>query len=80
MTEAEKELNTLKASFKDKPPMTNLVNECKTLDQAKCVLAMIDSISEKMSKATVSITAGRGRVFIIHLNKFFFFLQLIFQF
>lgn len=48
--------------------MVNLVNECKTLDQAKCVLAMIDSISEKMSKATVSITAGRGRVIL----SFFF--------
>jgi N-acetyltransferase 10 len=62
LNEAEKELNTLKASFKDKPPVGNLIGECKTLDQAKCVLSMIDSISEKMSKATVSITAGRGRV------------------
>ena len=55
-------MNSLRNSFKDKPPMGNLLAECKTLDQGKCVLAMIDSISEKMSKETVSITAGRGRV------------------
>jgi len=68
----------LKASFKDKPVMANLVNECKTLDQAKCVLAMIDSISEKMSKATVSITSGRGRVIIVFKIKIFlnFFLKI----
>jgi len=58
--------------------MANLVNECKTLDQAKCVLAMIDSISEKMSKATVSITSGRGRVIIVFKIKIFlnFFLKI----
>jgi N-acetyltransferase 10 len=61
ITEREKELNILKTSLKDKIPIGNLVNLCKTLDQAKCVMAMVDSISERYSKTTVSITAGRGR-------------------
>ena len=69
----------MKLSFKDRAPMGNLLSECKTLDQAKCVLAMIDSISEKMSKTTVSITAGRGRVIKIY-NFYLILLISILQF
>jgi N-acetyltransferase 10 len=61
-SEREKELALLQQSLKGKVPIGDLVTMCKTLDQAKCVMAMVDSISEKTSKATVSITAGRGRV------------------
>jgi N-acetyltransferase 10 len=64
-SEREKELALLQHSLKDKAPINELVGLCKTLDQAKCVMAMVDSISEKTSKATVSITAGRGRVISI---------------
>ena len=42
-------------------PIGPLVSACKTVDQAKCVMAMVESISEKNSKNTVSITASRGR-------------------
>ena len=62
LSEREKDLNILKNSMKDKIPVGNLINLCKTLDQAKCVMEMVDSISEKTSKATVSINSGRGRV------------------
>lgn len=61
-TESEKELNELKLSLKDKAPIGNLIALCKTVDQAKCVMAMVESISEKITKTTVSITAARGRV------------------
>jgi N-acetyltransferase 10 len=57
----ESELKSLKDSLKNKGPIGSLVEQCKTLDQAKCVMAMVDSISEKSMRATVSITAGRGR-------------------
>jgi N-acetyltransferase 10 len=67
-SEREKELALLQQSLKDKVPIGELVGQCKTLDQAKCVMTMVDSISEKTSKATVSITAGRGRVSYIYLK------------
>jgi N-acetyltransferase 10 len=60
-SEREKDLTLLQQSLKDKVPIGDLVSLCKTLDQARCVMAMVDSISEKTSKETVSITAGRGR-------------------
>lgn len=43
-------------------PIGPLIANCKTVDQAKSVMAMVDSISEKNAKNLVSITAGRGRV------------------
>ncbi len=63
LTQRERDLMTLQQSLKDKIPIGNLVTLCKTIDQAKCVMSMVDSISEKTSKATVSINAGRGRVY-----------------
>jgi N-acetyltransferase 10 len=38
-----------------------LVNLCKTLDQAKSVMSLVDCIAEKSFRYTVSLTAGRGR-------------------
>jgi len=38
-----------------------LVGQCKTLDQAKAVMALLDTISEKNLKSTINLTAGRGR-------------------
>lgn len=61
LTERESELKALQTSLKNKGPIGHLVQMCKTIDQAKCVMAMVDSISEKTMRATVSITAGRGR-------------------
>ncbi len=47
--------------MKDSKPIGNLVAKCKTLDQARSVMSMVDSISEKNLKTTLSLIAGRGR-------------------
>lgn len=41
--------------------MGNLVAKCKTLDQAKSVMQMVNTISEKNLKSTIALSAGRGR-------------------
>ena len=61
ITEREKELNDLKKSLLNKNPIGPLLNLCKTVDQAKSIMCLIDTISEKNNKNTVSITSGRGR-------------------
>ena len=61
ITKREKELNDLKKSLLDKNPIGPLLNLCKTVDQAKAIMCLIDIISEKNNKNTVSITSGRGR-------------------
>ena len=61
LTEDQKQLKDLKFSLKDTKPIGNLVARCKTLDQARSVMTMVDTISEKNLKATISLTAGRGR-------------------
>jgi len=68
LTEREKELKSLKDSLKNRAPIGALVSLCMTMDQAKCVMAMVESISEKNSKNTVAITASRGRVSLNILN------------
>lgn len=61
LTEEERQLRDLKQQLKDTKPIGNLVNRCKTLDQARSVMSMVDSISEKNLKITISLSAGRGR-------------------
>jgi N-acetyltransferase 10 len=51
----------LKTSLKDTKPIGNLVNLCRTYDQASSVMQIVDNISEKSMKSTISLTAGRGR-------------------
>jgi N-acetyltransferase 10 len=58
---ADKELSDLKSSLAETKPSGPLINQCKTLDQAKAVLTFIDAISEKTLSSTVSLTAARGR-------------------
>ncbi|KAJ6221488.1 hypothetical protein RDWZM_000033 [Blomia tropicalis] len=55
------ELVKLKESLAETQPIGAILNQCKTLDQAKAVLKFIDVISEKTLSSTVSLTAGRGR-------------------
>ncbi|RKO99607.1 hypothetical protein CXG81DRAFT_2949, partial [Caulochytrium protostelioides] len=47
--------------LEDAQPITALVKECKTLDQAKAVMTFIDAIAEKKMNSTVALTAARGR-------------------
>ena len=61
LTDEQKKLVELKKSLKDTKPLGNLVSLCRTLDQASSVMQMVDNISEKSVKSTISLTAGRGR-------------------
>ena len=61
LTEEQKQLRDLKIQLKDSKPIGNLVARCRTLDQARSVMSMVDTISEKNLKTTLSISAGRGR-------------------
>lgn len=47
--------------MRDTKPIGNLVNLAKTYDQASSIMQIVDTISEKSMKATISLTAGRGR-------------------
>uniref|UniRef100_A0A8C5TKV8 RNA cytidine acetyltransferase n=1 Tax=Malurus cyaneus samueli TaxID=2593467 RepID=A0A8C5TKV8_9PASS len=55
------ELKELKESLQDTQPVGVLVDNCRTLDQAKAVLKFIEAISEKTLRSTVALTAARGR-------------------
>jgi len=57
----EVELKELKDSLQDTQPVGSVINQCKTLDQAKAVLKFIEVISEKTLRSTVTLTAARGR-------------------
>jgi N-acetyltransferase 10 len=57
----EVELSELKDSLRDTPPVGNLIDCTRTLDQAKAVLSFMESVSEKTLRSTVVLTAGRGR-------------------
>ena len=61
LTEEQKQLKDLKHSLKDSKPIGNLVALCRTYDQASSVMQIVDNISEKSMKSTISLTAGRGR-------------------
>ena len=61
LTKDQKELKDLKASLANTKPIGNLVALCKTYDQASTVMQIVDNISERSMKSTVSLTAGRGR-------------------
>jgi N-acetyltransferase 10 len=60
-TRHDAELAALKTSLMNTPYIGNLVEKTKTVDQARAVMSFLDSVSDKMLRATVSLTAGRGR-------------------
>ncbi|XP_061630784.1 RNA cytidine acetyltransferase [Phyllopteryx taeniolatus] len=57
----EQELKDLKETLQDTQPVGVLVDNCRTMDQAKAVLKFIEAISEKTLRSTVTLTAARGR-------------------
>lgn len=61
LTDEQRQLKDLKHQLKDTKPIGNLVGRCKTLDQARSVMSIVDSIAEKNLKMTLSLQAGRGR-------------------
>jgi N-acetyltransferase 10 len=61
LTVEQVELKQLCVSLKDTPPINHLIDCCKTLDQGKVLLKLLDSITDKAFRHTCSITASRGR-------------------
>lgn len=60
-TPEEIELAELKESLQDTEPVSSLVKNARTIDQAKAILTFVEAISEKSLRSTVALTAGRGR-------------------
>ena len=60
-SESLAQLDEVKTQLAETQPVGNLVNLCKTLDQAESLLKMVDVISDKTLRHTVSLTAARGR-------------------
>lgn len=58
---AAAELSDLRASLADTQPAGALVAKCRTMDQARAVVTFLDAASEKTLRATVALTAARGR-------------------
>uniref|UniRef100_A0A5S6QZ49 RNA cytidine acetyltransferase n=1 Tax=Trichuris muris TaxID=70415 RepID=A0A5S6QZ49_TRIMR len=54
-------LKELLQSLSDSPQLRSLLRLCKTLDQAKVVLKLLNIVGENNLKYTVSLTAARGR-------------------
>lgn len=60
-TPKAKELEEIKESLADSPPVGHLIKLAKTVDQAKALLTFVDAIVEKTLQSTVTLTAARGR-------------------
>ncbi|TMW60405.1 hypothetical protein Poli38472_000447 [Pythium oligandrum] len=61
LTKDQQELKELKESLRETQPVGSLVEQARTLDQAKAILTFVEAISEKTLRSTVALTAGRGR-------------------
>lgn len=55
------ELKAIKEKLADTPPVGQLVQLARTVDQAKALLSFVDAIAEKTLRSTVTLTAARGR-------------------
>ena len=58
---ADAQLEDVKTQLAETQPVGSLVNLCRTFDQAESLLKMVDVISDKTLRHTVSLTAARGR-------------------
>ncbi|KAH6808223.1 GNAT acetyltransferase [Perilla frutescens var. frutescens] len=61
LSEAERELKSLKEQLNDDFPVGPLIRKCFTMDQGKAVVAFLDAILDKNLRRTVALLAGRGR-------------------
>lgn len=55
------ELRELQQSLRETQPVGALVDQARTLDQAKAILTFVEAIAEKTLRSTVALTAARGR-------------------
>ena len=60
-TPEQQELSDLQQAMADSKPIGQLLRKCKTADQGKALLRLLDVITEKTLRATCSVTAARGR-------------------
>jgi len=60
-TQEDIELEKLKTNLQDTPHVGVIVDLAKTMDQALAVLTFLEACSEKTTKSTIALTAGRGR-------------------
>lgn len=60
-TKHNPELDNLKKSLINTPHIGALVDQSKTVDQARAIMTFLDAVSDKGLRSTVSLTAGRGR-------------------
>ena len=60
-TKTSKELQAVKESHADSPPLGKLIQIAKTIDQAKALVTFTEAIAEKTLRSTVTLTAARGR-------------------
>ncbi len=60
-SKSARELDGIKQSLVDSPPVGSLITIAKTMDQAKALLTFVEAIAEKTLRSTVTLTAARGR-------------------
>ncbi|XXQ37679.1 RNA cytidine acetyltransferase [Plasmodiophora brassicae] len=60
-TPIDDELTSLQVSLADTPPISHLVNMCRTSDQAKALMQLVNCIQEADTRSIISLTAARGR-------------------
>ncbi|EFX00819.1 nucleolar ATPase [Grosmannia clavigera kw1407] len=60
-TASQRQLEELRDSLTDTPPIGSLMPLAKTLDQGRALLTFADAIAEKSLRGTVALTAARGR-------------------
>uniref|UniRef100_A0A1J3I6L2 RNA cytidine acetyltransferase n=1 Tax=Noccaea caerulescens TaxID=107243 RepID=A0A1J3I6L2_NOCCA len=61
LSEAERDLKSLKDALDDDFPVGPLINKCCTLDQGKAVVTFFDAILDKTLRSIVALIASRGR-------------------
>ncbi|CAO1623665.1 unnamed protein product [Parajaminaea phylloscopi] len=61
VSDSARQLEELKDDVGQDAGVAEIVKCCKTLDQARCLLSILDIVSSSSLSATVSLTAARGR-------------------
>jgi len=61
ISQIDPKLLELRDSLADQQPIGSLVALCKTVDQANAVVKFTETLVKKTSRATISLTAARGR-------------------
>lgn len=60
-SQTDPKLLEIRDSVSNQQPISSLVALCKTYDQADAVIKFTETLAKKTSRATVSLTAARGR-------------------